>query len=135
MKLQTARKPYDDINITPMLDLAFVLLVIFILLTTVSVQGIKVNLPKASSSTSLDSKTKAITIADTGDIYYEAVPVTMPELEQRLRSQQSLTPDFPLVVKGDGNVQYAKVVAVLDLLRTMDLTKVGLVTGKPTVKK
>src|ERR1700748_1631066 len=104
MKLQTARKPYDDINITPMLDLAFVLLVIFILLTTVSVQGIKVNLPKASSSTALDSKTKAITVADTGDIYYEAVPVTMPELEQRLRAQQSLTPDFPLVVKGDGNV-------------------------------
>jgi len=131
VKLQTARKPYDDINITPMLDLAFVLLVIFILLTTVSVQGIKVNLPKASSSTSLDSKTKAITVADTGDLYYEAVPVTMPELEQRLRSQQSLTPDFPLVVKGDGAVQYAKVVAVLDLLRTLDLTKVGLVTGKP----
>ncbi len=44
------------------------------------------NLPKASSSTSLDSKTKAITVADTGDLYYEAVPVTMPELEQRLRA-------------------------------------------------
>jgi biopolymer transport protein ExbD len=131
MKLQASRKPYDDINITPMLDLAFVLLVIFILLTTVSVQGIKVNLPKASSSTSLDSKTKAITIADTGDLYYEAVPVTMAELEQRLRAQQAQTPDFPLVVKGDGAVQYAKVVAVLDLLRGLDLTKVGLVTGKP----
>ena len=41
-------KPYDDINITPMLDLAYVLLVIFILMTTASVQGLKVNLPKAS---------------------------------------------------------------------------------------
>ena len=42
-------EPYDDINITPMLDLAYVLLVIFIIMTTASVQGIKVNLPKASA--------------------------------------------------------------------------------------
>ena len=132
MQIQAARrKPYDDINITPMLDLAYVLLIIFIIMTTASVQGIKVDLPKASSATTLDSQTKAITIANTGEIYYEAVPVSMSELEQRLRAQAALTPDFPLVVKGDGQVQYAKVVAVLDLLRQLNLTKVGLVTGKP----
>ena len=48
MQVQSEDKPYDDINITPMLDLAYVLLVIFILMTTASVQGVKVNLPKAS---------------------------------------------------------------------------------------
>ena len=132
MQIQAKRnKPYDDINITPMLDLAYVLLIIFIIMTTASVQGIKVDLPKASSATQLDSETKAITVADDGQVYYEAVPVTMAELEQRLRSQAALTPEFPLVVKGDGQVQYAKVVAVLDLLRQLNLTKVGLVTGKP----
>ena len=41
---------YDDINITPMLDLAYVLMVIFIIMCTATVQGIKVNLPKARSS-------------------------------------------------------------------------------------
>lgn len=132
MQIQASRrKPYDDINITPMLDLAYVLLVIFIIMTTASVQGIKVDLPKASSATSLDSETKAITVGNDGQVYYEAVPVSMAELEQRLRSQAALTPDFPLVVKGDGAVQYAKIVAVLDLLRQLNLTKVGLVTGKP----
>lgn len=135
MQVQAKRnKPYDDINITPMLDLAFVLLVIFIIMTTASVQGIKVDLPKASSATQLDSQTKAVTVADDGTVYYEAVPVSMAELEQRLRSQAALTPDFPLVVKGDGAVQYAKVVAVLDLLRQLNLTKVGLVTGKQPQK-
>ena len=44
-------KPYDDINITPMLDLAYVLLVIFILMCTASVQGLKVNLPAGSAAT------------------------------------------------------------------------------------
>ncbi|WCM25952.1 biopolymer transporter ExbD [Sphingomonas sp. QA11] len=130
MKINTQAKPYDDINITPMLDLAFVLLVIFIIMTTASVQGIKVNLPKASSAQSLQSNTKAITIDDAGQVYYEAFPVSMSELEDRLRNQQAQTPDFPVVVKGDGQVQYAKVVAVLDLLRRLDITKFGLVTGK-----
>jgi len=130
MKINNQSKPYDDINITPMLDLAFVLLVIFIIMTTASVQGIKVNLPKASSAQSLESNTKAITIDDAGQVYYEAFPVSMAELEDRLRVQQGQTPDFPVVVKGDGQVQYAKVVEVLDLLRRLDITKFGLVTGK-----
>lgn len=130
MRVQSGRKAYDEINITPMLDLAYVLLVIFIIMTTASVQGIQVNLPKASSAAALESQTKAITIDDVGQVYFEAFPVTMTELEERLRTQQALTPDFPVVVKGDGTVQYAKVVEVLDLLRRLELTKFGLVTGK-----
>ena len=50
MQIQSEQKPYDDINITPMLDLAYVLLVMFIIMTTAAVQGIKVDLPKASSA-------------------------------------------------------------------------------------
>ena len=62
MQVQAEDKPYDDINITPMLDLAYVLLVIFIIMTTASVQGIKVDLPKASSTVSLAKpQTKACT--------------------------------------------------------------------------
>jgi Biopolymer transport protein ExbD/TolR len=60
---------YDDINITPMLDLAYVLMVIFIIMTTASVQGIKVNLPKASDTPSLAKpQTKAITLTADGTI-------------------------------------------------------------------
>ena len=131
MKVQGENKPYDDINITPMLDLAYVLLVIFIIMTTAAVQGIKVNLPKASASISMAKpQTKAITISDTGQIYLDAFPVTIGELEQRLRQQKALTPDFPVIVKGDSTVQYQKVIDILDLLRRLDLTQVGLVTGK-----
>jgi biopolymer transport protein ExbD len=131
MQAHDEDKPYDDINITPMLDLAYVLLVIFIIMTTAAVQGIKVNLPKASASISMAKpQTKAITISDTGQIYLDAFPVTIGELEQRLRQQKALTPDFPVIVKGDSTVQYQKVIDILDLLRRLDLTQVGLVTGK-----
>jgi len=131
MRAQDDDKPYDDINITPMLDLAYVLLVIFIIMTTASVQGIKVNLPKASAAVSMAKpQTKAITIADSGQVFLDAYPVTIDELEQRLRSLKAINPDFPVVVKGDSTVQYQKVMDVLDLLRRVDLPQVGLVTGK-----
>src|SRR3954471_11139916 len=92
-------KPYDDINITPMLDLAYVLLVIFILMCTASVAGTKVNLPKASNTpvTLSKPKTKAITVTNDGKFFLDTIPVTLPELEQKLNQQKSLTPDFPIV--------------------------------------
>jgi len=131
MKAQDEDKAYDDINITPMLDLAYVLLVIFIIMTTASVQGIKVELPKASATVSLSKpQTQVISIANNGNIYLNAYPVTLSDLENRLKTQKSLTPDFPVVLKGDAAVQYQKVMEVLDLLRRIDLPHVGLVTGK-----
>jgi biopolymer transport protein ExbD len=132
MKVSDEDKVYDDINITPMLDLAYVLLVIFIIMTTASVQGIRVDLPRASATVNLAKpQTKSITINNNGDIFLDAYPVTLPELEARLRTQMALTPEFPVILKGDSAVQYQRVMDVLDLLRRINLNQVGLVTGKP----
>lgn len=124
-------KPYDEINITPMLDLAYVLLVIFIIMTTAAVQGIEVNLPKASDTPSLAKpKTKAITISDSGQVYLDTYPVTLDELRTQLTAAKAAVPDLPVVVKGDTVVQYGKVMEVLDLLGQMGITQMGLVTQK-----
>ena len=67
-------KPYDEINITPMLDLAYVLLVIFILMTTATVQGIKANLPRGSNAPKKQTeknKVKAIAIDNSGNIFFD----------------------------------------------------------------
>jgi biopolymer transport protein ExbD len=124
-------EPYDDINITPMLDLAYVLLIIFIIMTTAAVQGVKVNLPKASSAPSLaEPKTKAVTITAQGQIYLDTYPVTMQELESRLANFRAADPELPVVLKGDSTVQYQMVMDVLDLLGRLNITQVGLVTQK-----
>ena len=131
MKMQDGGKAYDDINITPMLDLAYVLLIIFIILTTATVQGIKVNLPKASATPSLAKpQTKAITIRDDGQIFLDTYPVTLQELEERLRQLKAVNPSFPVVVKGDAKVGYEKVIDVLDLLGRLEITQLGLVTQR-----
>jgi biopolymer transport protein ExbD len=122
---------YDQINVTPLLDLAYVLLIIFIILTTATVQGIKVNLPKASSQPSLaESKTKAVSITADGTIYLDTFPVTMPELENLLRQYKAVTPDLPVIIKADASIPYQRVVDVLDLVGRLEITQLGLVTSK-----
>ena len=120
---------YDDINITPMLDLAYVLMVIFIIMTTASVQGIKVNLPKASDTPSLAKpQTKAIT-AD-GTMFLDTYPVSLPELENLLRQAKATNPSLPVVVKADSTVPYQKVVDVLDVIGKLEISQLGLVTQR-----
>jgi biopolymer transport protein ExbD len=134
MQVQSDSKPYDDINITPMLDLAYVLLVIFIIMTTATVQGLKVNLPHASETPSLAKpQTKAITVTNDGKIFLDTIPVTLAELEQRLLTAKAITPEFPVIVRGDGQTQYQNVIDVLDLLGRINITQVGL-ASKPLVK-
>jgi biopolymer transport protein ExbD len=129
--LREDNEPYDDINITPMLDLAYVLLIMFIILTTATVQGITVNLPKASAAPSLAKpKTKAITIDAQGNVFLDTYPVTMAELEQRLRQFKAVTPDLPVVIKGDAKIHYEKVIDVLDVVGKVEITQIGLVTAK-----
>lgn len=131
MQVQDEDKPYDEINITPMLDLAYVLLIIFIIMTTATVQGIKVDLPKASAQPSLaESTTKAISIKDDGTIYLDTYPVTLAELENLLRQYLAADPALPVIIKGDSAVQYQRVVEVLDLVGRLGITQLGLVTQK-----
>jgi biopolymer transport protein ExbD len=131
MKLQEENELYDEINVVPMLDLAYVLLVIFIIMTTASVQGIKVNLPKASNTPSLAKpQTKAITINESGQIFLDAYPVTIDELQTRLGQLKAANPELPVVIKGDTLVQYGRVMEVLELLGRLDITQLGLVTQR-----
>jgi biopolymer transport protein ExbD len=131
MHVQEDNEPYDQINVVPMLDLAYVLLVIFIIMTTASVQGIKVNLPKASNAPSLAKpQTKAITITETGQIFLDAYPVSIDELRTQLSALKAANPELPVVVKGDTVVAYGRVMEVLELLGQLDITQLGLVTQK-----
>ncbi|MFI3155215.1 MAG: biopolymer transporter ExbD [Methylococcaceae bacterium] len=131
MKVGEEGKVYDDINITPMLDVAYVLLLIFIIMTTATVQGITVNLPKASSTPALSKpKTKAISITKDGTIYLDTYPISLADLETRLGQYKAATPDLPVVVKADAAVQYEKVIEVLDVVTRLEISQLGLVTQK-----
>ena len=131
MHVQEDNQPYDEINVTPMLDLAYVLLVIFIIMTTASVQGVKVDLPKTMASSSLAQPgTKAVTVARNGDVCLDAYPVTMEQLDLRLAQYLAANPALSIVIKGDGKAQYAKVMEVMELLKRNGITDLGLATTR-----
>jgi biopolymer transport protein ExbD len=131
------KAPADDhdevveINVVPMLDLAWNLLVVFMIVVTASVQGISVNLPKASAAVSkIKPSTKAITITAEGALFLDSFPVTLSELEARLRQFKAADPNLPVLVRGDEKISYKSVIDVLDLLQKLEITQLGLVTQK-----
>ena len=129
MKADNEGKAYDDINVTPMVDLYLVLLLIFIIMTTAGLQGLKVNLPKESAATSqAKKKIQAITVANDGKICLNTVPVSLAELEQRLTQQKAQTPDFPVVVRGDSQAHYEGIMDVLNVCAKLGITQVALAT-------
>lgn len=122
---------YDDINITPMLDLAYVLLVTFIILTTAAVQGVKVQSPLTRAADNLARpQIRAITITAGGSIYLDAYPVTPEELRSTLARYKAANPALPVVLKSDAATQYEKVMEVLEIVKRLDITEIGLVTKR-----
>ncbi|ATQ44567.1 ExbD/TolR family protein [Caulobacter mirabilis] len=126
------KKPYNEINITPLVDLTFVLLIIFILLTTAAVQGIKVDLPSASSAQTLNEpKSRVIAVSNDGTLSIDAVPVSLSELEAELRSSMATTPDLAIVLRGDRTVQYDRIMQVLDLCSKVGVPSLGMASTRP----
>mgnify|MGYP000843998171 CR=1 FL=1 len=124
-------QPYDDINITPMLDLAYVLLVTFIIMTTASVQGVKVKSPMTTAANNLAKpQTRAITITADGSVYLDAYPVSMDQLRTNLGQYKAANPNLPVVLKGDAEAQYDKVMEVLEIAKRLDITEIGLATKR-----
>jgi biopolymer transport protein ExbD len=122
---------YDDINITPMLDLAYVLLVTFIILTTAAVQGVRVQAPLTQAANNLGRpQTRAITVTADGSIFLDAYPVTLDQLRSTLAQYKAANPNLPVVLKGDAATQYQTIMDVLELAKSLDITEIGLVTKR-----
>jgi len=130
MQVITEQKPYDTINVTPMLDLAYVLLVVFILMTTASVQGLTITLPKPSNQPSTEQNTLLIVqVMPAGALLVNGAPVSIDELAARLQSEKARDPKMSVAIRGDARAQYATVVAVIDLCNRLQVP-MGLVTSR-----
>ena len=130
-------KPYDDINITPMLDLAYVLLVIFILMCTASVQGMKVNLPGSNfmqAKSLAVAKTKSVTVNKEGKVFLDTEPVSLEQLEARLGQFKSANKECNVVLKGDGISEYQNVMDVFEVFGRLDITEIGIATKSSAAK-
>jgi biopolymer transport protein ExbD len=130
MQVNNDAKPYDTINVTPMLDLAYVLLVVFILMTTASIQGLNISMPKPSNKPSTEQhELRVIQITSTGAILLNGVGVSLAELEAQLKAVQARDPKMTVAIKGDPAAQYEKVINIVDLCNGLKVN-MGLVTSR-----
>lgn len=131
MKKYSANKHHalSELNITPLLDLAFVLLVIFILTTAPPVNDMDITLPTAGARPKdAAAKSNYVTVDNSGKIFLNAVEMTEEQLLTTLVEFRKDDPDLNVVVRGDSKIAYQKIVGVLDVLISANISKVGLAT-------
>ena len=133
MKKTTRRghSTMNELNITPLLDLVFVLLVIFIITTPQMVNSLDINLPSGKPpppTTNAPPKINRILVDDVGHVFLNDRSVPDEKIREKLADLKADDPDSKVVVKGSDVVDYQHVIKVLDALQQLDITKVGLAT-------
>ena len=125
----SAHQSLTELNITPLLDLAFVLLVIFIITTTPIVNDLDLTLPTASKHPK-DPPRKAnyITVEADGKLWMNKKLVELAGLQQTLVGLRMDDPDLSVIVRGDSKTKYKQIRAVLDVCQQANVTKVELAT-------
>jgi len=120
----------SELNITPLLDLVFVLLVIFIITTPQMMNNLEMALPSGKPPPKTDQKPKInkIVVNAEGRTYLNDEAVTVSGLKDKLQQLKAGDPALSVVVKGADEVDYQNMINVLDVLQQLDITKVGLAT-------
>jgi biopolymer transport protein ExbD len=132
MKKYSANKHHtlNELNITPLLDLAFVLLVIFILTTAPPVTDMDIALPSAANVNPKDAARKAfyVSINNMGKVSLNSVEMDEDQLLRTLVEFRKTDPDLNVVLRAHSVIDYQRVINVLDVLIAANVTKVGLAT-------
>src|SRR5262245_57109070 len=126
----------NELNITPLLDLAFVLLVIFIITTPQLVNNLEMFLPSGKPPPPADPnapkpKVNRIEVDARGQVFLNDEAVTANALRENLKQMKAAHPELGVVVKAADETDYQYMVNVLDIIQQLDITKVGLATQPP----
>lgn len=122
-------KGQKEINITPLVDMVFLLLVFFMLTSSFIVMpGIKINLPKAVTSEVIKDKNIIITVNSDNVIYLNDKPISSMELTSHLSEMVKSDKEIPLLIKADKNTQLGSVVMVWDICRKVGISQINIAT-------
>ncbi len=120
----------SEINVTPLIDLAFALLIIFMITTPLLEQTIAINLPLESASPQVDRRDRfqSISINRDGEYFWGDDQVSMSELEQRLELTAMESDPPVLNIRADASLPYQQVIRLMDLIKKANLSRISLDT-------
>jgi biopolymer transport protein ExbD len=126
---KSAHATLTELNITPLLDLAFVLLVIFIITTIPPVKDVQLKLPTATKhEKDPPHKANYIIVEANGNLWLNKKKVSLVDLQSTLVGLREDDPDLNVLVRGDARTKYKQIRAVLDVCQQANVPKVDLVT-------
>ena len=136
MRLPAFVKKKPRIEIIPMIDTMFFLLVFFMIATlSMTIQhGMPVSLPTAESSTDTIAEHVSLTLTREGLLYYNKEAITLQELEIRLANLRQSSSDPSLLINADEQVPHGRVIKVMDLIRLSGITSMGIATQPSSVE-
>ena len=117
-----------EVNLTPLMDLTFILLITFIITFPLLESGIPVSLPKAKGTPIEDQVTVMVTVDAQGDWFWEGVKVTQESLAAEARYIRDQEPDTRLLLRGDEGLELGVFVEVMQILKENGIQKISLVT-------
>ena len=127
-RLSSRKKLIGTIDMTPLIDLTFLLLIAFIITYPALEQGIHVKLPRGEATRLDEPKSIALTVDRDGRIYLDKAPVGREDLESRLSDAVRENPDVALLIRGDEDLAYGRVVEVLRAAKKSNVARMALVT-------
>lgn len=134
MKFRKRPKKHAKIEIIPLIDVVFFLLATFIMvsLSMTKNEGITVNVPSASTANAKEQKDQTLTlsVAQSGEIFFNKEKINPAQLPLRLQNFKSANKEPQVVVNGDGEAGYKSIVAVIDEVKKVGITKVALSTER-----
>lgn len=131
MQLRDIRnRKTPELNIIPMIDIMFFLLVFFMLSTMymIDLKTIPVKLPKAASAATDTSTTFAVSMKSDGSIYLGDTLTDINALVMQASMEQKNNPNFAIVIRAERDIDYGKVITLIDKLKGAGITRFGLAT-------
>jgi biopolymer transport protein ExbD len=135
MRLPTSAKKKARIEIIPMIDTMFFLLVFFMIATLAMTlqRGMPVNLPSAASTTDKVNEQVSLTLTVDGSLYLNKEPVSLHELKARLFAVLQADPEATVVMNADEKISHGRVIEVMDYVRLSGISNMAIAT-KPRKK-
>jgi len=124
----TSLKRISEINLTPLMDLTFILLITFIITFPLIEQGIPINLPHGKAKELSPDRARTITVDKQGIVFLDDRQLTIAQLGERMTQLASANPDVMVLVRADEDIDYGVVVTVLRVLNDASITRLALVT-------
>ena len=124
----TSLKPMGEINLTPLMDLTFILLITFIITFPLIEHGIDIQVPEATAGDLSADTTRSISLDGDGNVYLDDQAIELDELRAALLQMGRLTPEVAVLVRADERLAYGRVVEVLRMLNEAKLRRTTLVT-------